>query len=195
MLRPGRLDKHLLCDLPNESDRKEILDILCKQVEFESNHIFDSQKIAAQTQYFSPADLQMIFNISQTQAFHRAYDAFKKTYYKNKNKKSQNNKDNNNNNNNNNNEIKEEENDNDNDNDNDNEIQNEIQNENDNINEENENAGKKEELLNVQLDVKIGEIEINNAIEETRKSVMSNRQRNNNSTNTLNIEPQKSILA
>eukprot|EP01084_Bolivina_argentea_P104513 187124_1 len=77
LLRPGRLDKKLFCSIPNQNDRKDIIKkiIINKKIKFNqkiSNNLNQIiQLITNQTQYFTGADLNMIFTIAQTYAFHR----------------------------------------------------------------------------------------------------------------------------
>ncbi|EIW74842.1 AAA-domain-containing protein [Coniophora puteana RWD-64-598 SS2] len=69
LLRPGRLDKSLLCDMPDESDRKEaspsllslILEAVSRKVATDAS--VDLGEIAAQTEGYSGADLQaLVYN-------------------------------------------------------------------------------------------------------------------------------------
>ncbi|EFA04352.1 uncharacterized protein Pex1 [Tribolium castaneum] len=63
LLRPGRLDIHLHCPLPQENSRLEILKVLSKCLNF-SNDV-DLGKIASATEGFSGADLQAVLYSAQ----------------------------------------------------------------------------------------------------------------------------------
>ncbi|TGZ78353.1 AAA-domain-containing protein [Ascodesmis nigricans] len=58
LLRPGRLDKSLLCDLPNLEDRVDIIRAVGTKVHFSSE--VDLREIAKRTEGFSGADLQAV---------------------------------------------------------------------------------------------------------------------------------------
>ncbi|KAI5819413.1 P-loop containing nucleoside triphosphate hydrolase protein [Pyronema omphalodes] len=58
LLRPGRLDKSLLCDLPNFEDRLDIIRAVGSKVHFDSSVSLDA--IAARTEGYSGADLQAV---------------------------------------------------------------------------------------------------------------------------------------
>ncbi|KAK7226087.1 hypothetical protein V2G26_014090 [Clonostachys chloroleuca] len=78
LLRPGRLDKSLLCDLPAPEDRLDILKALFQKVKLapelsESDDVL--RDIAGQTEGFSGADLQALVSNSQLEAIHDALDA------------------------------------------------------------------------------------------------------------------------
>jgi len=74
LLRPGRLDKKLFCSLPSYDDRKDIIKriVINKKIQIQD---MDNEQIiefiAKQSDHFSGADLNMIFSIAQTLAFHR----------------------------------------------------------------------------------------------------------------------------
>ncbi|THZ81983.1 AAA-domain-containing protein [Aureobasidium pullulans] len=76
LLRPGRLDKSLLCDMPNTEDRLDILRAVTGQLKIESS-ILDSSnesqslhEIARQTQGYSGADLQAVMYNAHLEAIH-----------------------------------------------------------------------------------------------------------------------------
>jgi peroxin-1 len=58
LLRPGRLDKSLLCDLPNFEDRLDIILAVGSKVHFSPN--VDLEEIARRTEGYSGADLQAV---------------------------------------------------------------------------------------------------------------------------------------
>ena len=58
LLRPGRLDKSLICDLPNEEDRLAIIHAVGGKVHFGSD--VDLREVARRTEGYSGADLQAV---------------------------------------------------------------------------------------------------------------------------------------
>jgi len=68
LLRPGRLDKALLCDMPNVNDRKEILESVSHKV-FLSPEI-DLSAIAEATEGYTGADLQALVYNANLEAVH-----------------------------------------------------------------------------------------------------------------------------
>ncbi|TBU28822.1 AAA-domain-containing protein [Dichomitus squalens] len=61
LLRPGRLDKSLLCDMPDAEEREEILSALGRKVAFARS--VDLAALAGATEGFSGADLQaLVYN-------------------------------------------------------------------------------------------------------------------------------------
>lgn len=77
LLRPGRLDKSLLCDLPSAVDRLDILKALLQKVRLapelsESDDIL--LDVATHTEGFSGADLQALVSNSQLEAIHDVLD-------------------------------------------------------------------------------------------------------------------------
>jgi peroxin-1 len=74
LLRPGRLDKSLLCDLPNLEDRIDILRALGKKLKLSEDIISESSgglaTIAAQTEGYSGADLQALVYNAHLEAIH-----------------------------------------------------------------------------------------------------------------------------
>ncbi|KAI9167013.1 Peroxisome biosynthesis protein PAS1 [Paramyrothecium foliicola] len=77
LLRPGRLDKSLLCDLPSLDDRLDILKALFQKVRL-SEELTRSDEaltdIARQTEGFSGADLQALVSNAQLEAIHDVLD-------------------------------------------------------------------------------------------------------------------------
>jgi peroxin-1 len=77
LLRPGRLDKSLLCDLPSLEDRLDILKALFQKVRL-SEELTQSDEpwmeIARQSEGFSGADLQALMSNAQLEAIHDVLD-------------------------------------------------------------------------------------------------------------------------
>lgn len=77
LLRPGRLDKSLLCDMPAAEDRLDILKALFQKVRL-SEELTESEdaweEIARRTEGFSGADLQALVSNSQLEAIHDVLD-------------------------------------------------------------------------------------------------------------------------
>jgi peroxin-1 len=77
LLRPGRLDKSLLCDLPSLEDRLDIIKALFQMVRL-SSELTDSDdgltEIARRTEGFSGADLQALVSNAQLEAIHDVLD-------------------------------------------------------------------------------------------------------------------------
>ncbi|KAI0404832.1 AAA-domain-containing protein [Xylaria palmicola] len=73
LLRPGRLDKSLLCDFPNLEDRIDVLQALGKKVKL-NEEILTSEdgliEIGKRTEGFSGADLQALMSNAQLEAIH-----------------------------------------------------------------------------------------------------------------------------
>ena len=87
LLRPGRLDKSLLCDMPSIEDRVQILRALCKKVRldkairYEEEAVFDIydvkqniSTIASRTEGYSGADLHAVIYNAQLAAIQEALD-------------------------------------------------------------------------------------------------------------------------
>ncbi|KAG6007420.1 hypothetical protein E4U21_006009 [Claviceps maximensis] len=82
LLRPGRLDKSLLCDLPGLEDRLDIIQALVKKNRLSSDlerHKSDSDRdglmeMARRTEGFSGADLQALVSNAQLEAIHDVLD-------------------------------------------------------------------------------------------------------------------------
>ncbi|KAF9648393.1 AAA-domain-containing protein [Thelephora ganbajun] len=72
LLRPGRLDKSLLCDMPSQSDRKETLETLRKKVTLADD--VDLEAIARATDGFTGADLQALVYNANLEAVHETID-------------------------------------------------------------------------------------------------------------------------
>lgn len=75
LLRPGRLDKSLLCDLPGTEDRKDILVAVSRKLTLAPSVDFD--KLASITEGFSGADLQALVYNAHLEVVHAAIDADK----------------------------------------------------------------------------------------------------------------------
>lgn len=77
LLRPGRLDKSLLCDLPSAEDRLDILRALLGKVRL-SSELSQSDdvlmEVAYETEGYSGADLQALVSNSQLEAIHDVLD-------------------------------------------------------------------------------------------------------------------------
>ncbi|KAI0155052.1 AAA-domain-containing protein [Xylariaceae sp. FL1272] len=73
LLRPGRLDKSLLCDFPNLEDRIDIIQALGKKVKV-GEEIWSSEdglaELGKRTVGFSGADLQALMSNAQLEAIH-----------------------------------------------------------------------------------------------------------------------------
>ena len=76
LLRPGRLDKSLLCDMPNLDDRVDILHALSTKLKIDPEIVNDRSghkglgEIARRTQGYSGADLQAVIYNAQLEAIH-----------------------------------------------------------------------------------------------------------------------------
>jgi peroxin-1 len=70
LLRPGRLDKSLLCDLPSEEDRLDILRVLCGSNRIQLDSDVDLVAWAKRTEGFSGADLQALVYNANLEAVH-----------------------------------------------------------------------------------------------------------------------------
>ena len=93
LLRPGRLDKSLLCDLPDLNDRWDILQALSKKLQI-SPDILESKdphrnllEIALRTDGYSGADLQAVIYNAHLEAIHQLIDQ-RKTKTANRRQKS-----------------------------------------------------------------------------------------------------------
>ncbi|KAI1118968.1 P-loop containing nucleoside triphosphate hydrolase protein, partial [Nemania sp. NC0429] len=73
LLRPGRLDKSLLCDFPTIEDRIDIIQALGKKVRL-SEEVLSSEdgliELGKRTEGFSGADLQALMSNAQLEAIH-----------------------------------------------------------------------------------------------------------------------------
>ncbi|EIW52807.1 AAA-domain-containing protein [Trametes versicolor FP-101664 SS1] len=74
LLRPGRLDKSLLCDMPSLEDRIEILDALRRKVAIAPS--VDLAELAHETEGFSGADLQALVYNAHLEVIHDTISAF-----------------------------------------------------------------------------------------------------------------------
>ncbi|PRT53993.1 Peroxisome biosynthesis protein PAS1 [Wickerhamiella sorbophila] len=72
LLRPGRLDKSLLCDMPNASDREQIMATAKAKMSLAPD--VDLSAIAARTEGFSGADLQALMYNAYLDAIHERLD-------------------------------------------------------------------------------------------------------------------------
>ncbi|KAI6138774.1 P-loop containing nucleoside triphosphate hydrolase protein [Pisolithus tinctorius] len=73
LLRPGRLDKSVLCDMPDEEDRKEILEAVSRKITLHAS--VNLSDIAKATEGFSGADLQALVYNAHLRVVHAAIDA------------------------------------------------------------------------------------------------------------------------
>ncbi|KAL2154458.1 hypothetical protein VTH82DRAFT_3134 [Thermothelomyces myriococcoides] len=73
LLRPGRLDKSLLCDFPTQEDRLDIIRALAQKVKV-SDEVWNSEEhvleLGRRTEGFSGADLQALVSNAQLEAIH-----------------------------------------------------------------------------------------------------------------------------
>jgi peroxin-1 len=77
LLRPGRLDKSLICDMPNEEDRLDILQAISKKLHLSSDLVDESNtgphsvhEVARRTDGYSGADLQAVMYNAHLEAIH-----------------------------------------------------------------------------------------------------------------------------
>ncbi|CZR51037.1 probable peroxin-1 [Phialocephala subalpina] len=70
LLRPGRLDKSLICDLPDKEDRIDILSALGKKLKLSEEVLENLDEIADQTEGYSGADLQALVYNAHLEAIH-----------------------------------------------------------------------------------------------------------------------------
>jgi len=68
LLRPGRLDKSLLCDIPNFEERLSILNALVRKLEIDED--VDLFALAEQTPNYTGADLQALLYNAHLEAVH-----------------------------------------------------------------------------------------------------------------------------
>ena len=73
LLRPGRLDKSLLCDMPTKEDRVDIMKAIARKVHLHPE--VDLEKWAARTDGFSGADLQALLYNAHLEAIHESINA------------------------------------------------------------------------------------------------------------------------
>lgn len=69
ILRPGRLDKHIYCPMPEQEDRLDILKVLSRNIELDDKNI-DLVRWSQQLEYFSGADIQSLLYSAQLKALH-----------------------------------------------------------------------------------------------------------------------------
>lgn len=74
LLRPGRLDKSILCDLPDFDDRLDIVNVISKKLKMDPK-ILSSQRqglyeVAQRTEGYSGADLQAVIYNAHLEAIH-----------------------------------------------------------------------------------------------------------------------------
>ncbi|KAL6238726.1 hypothetical protein BDW75DRAFT_6205 [Aspergillus navahoensis] len=72
LLRPGRLDKSLLCDMPNHADRADIIRAVSKKLAMSEEVVARLDEVAARTAGFSGADLQAVVYNAHLEAVHDA---------------------------------------------------------------------------------------------------------------------------
>jgi peroxin-1 len=70
LLRPGRLDKSLICDLPNHDDRVDILRALGTKLKLSQEVLMNLEEIASRTEGYSGADLQALVYNAHLEAIH-----------------------------------------------------------------------------------------------------------------------------
>ncbi|KAI0083839.1 AAA-domain-containing protein [Irpex rosettiformis] len=73
LLRPGRLDKSLLCNMPDTVERKEILKAVSRKVTLSDS--IDLEEVAQATEGFSGADLQALVYNAQLEIIHETISA------------------------------------------------------------------------------------------------------------------------
>ncbi|OJJ46641.1 hypothetical protein ASPZODRAFT_66419 [Penicilliopsis zonata CBS 506.65] len=72
LLRPGRLDKSLICDMPSHSDRVDIIQAVSTKLTMSAEVLDRLDEIAARTNGFSGADLQAVVYNAHLEAVHDA---------------------------------------------------------------------------------------------------------------------------
>ncbi|KAJ5666198.1 uncharacterized protein N7477_008646 [Penicillium maclennaniae] len=72
LLRPGRLDKSLLCDMPSHADRVEIIKAVSEKLKMNDEVASRLSEVADQTEGFSGADLQAVVYNAHLEAVHDA---------------------------------------------------------------------------------------------------------------------------
>lgn len=70
LLRPGRLDKSLICDLPDLEDRVDILRALGTKLKLSQEVMMNLEEIASRTEGYSGADLQALVYNAHLEAIH-----------------------------------------------------------------------------------------------------------------------------
>lgn len=72
LLRPGRLDKSLLCDMPSHSDRVDIIQAVSNKLKMSPEVVNRLDEVADRTEGFSGADLQAVVYNAHLEAVHDA---------------------------------------------------------------------------------------------------------------------------
>lgn len=72
LLRPGRLDKSLLCNMPTHSDRVDIIQSVSEKLKMSDEVVARLDEVAARTEGFSGADLQAVVYNAHLEAVHDA---------------------------------------------------------------------------------------------------------------------------
>ncbi|KAJ9630630.1 Peroxisome biosynthesis protein pex1 [Taxawa tesnikishii (nom. ined.)] len=85
LLRPGRLDKSLLCDMPSLDDRLDILKAVSSKLRLENSLLHAEgegslQEVARQTEGYSGADLQAVMYNAHLEAIHNILGPTDTTY-------------------------------------------------------------------------------------------------------------------
>ncbi|OXV10992.1 hypothetical protein Egran_01254 [Elaphomyces granulatus] len=70
LLRPGRFDKSLLCDMPSHSDRIDIIQAVSKKLKLSQDVQSRIDEIASRTEGYSGADLQAVIYNAHLEAIH-----------------------------------------------------------------------------------------------------------------------------
>ncbi|KKY29120.1 putative peroxisome biosynthesis protein (pas1 peroxin-1) [Phaeomoniella chlamydospora] len=70
LLRPGRLDKSLLCDMPTFDDRMDILQALSEKLTLSPDALSRLKEVADKTEGYSGADLQAVLYNAHLEAVH-----------------------------------------------------------------------------------------------------------------------------
>ncbi|CAM6111010.1 unnamed protein product [Calypogeia fissa] len=81
LLRPGRLDRLLICDFPSERERSEILEVLARKLHLADD--VDLDEVASLTEGFSAADLQAILSDAQLESVHTYLEGHKQAVQEN----------------------------------------------------------------------------------------------------------------
>ncbi|WWC88849.1 uncharacterized protein L201_003764 [Kwoniella dendrophila CBS 6074] len=75
LLRPGRLDKSIMCDMPTSQDRKEILQSVAKKLHLSDN--INWEEISEKTEGLSGADLQAVVYNAHLSVVHSSLEKSK----------------------------------------------------------------------------------------------------------------------
>lgn len=70
LLRPGRLDKSLICDMPSHADRLDILEAISTKLKLDPSTASNLSLIADRTEGYSGADLQAVMYNAHLEAIH-----------------------------------------------------------------------------------------------------------------------------